>query len=1664
MDAVRLKSRERVRVPPEALAAVQAAYEEGQYLDAWELARSVGPLDAWIGTDALAMAGRLAYRLGGGRLGMSLHLRALREDPGSPAAWAWALRAVSTRQGPLAALEAARRLPPRSETSEVLSFRAEMRLALRDFDEVARLLARARDLSRGDAWIDLLQALALQEADAYEEALAQVEGVLTARPWYRPAVDARADLLVLLGRDDEAVALLEEGLTRLQASTLAATLVGLHLEHGRHGAGEAMLDQVEALSPLRDRRLTAWIDARRSDAAYGCGDLDRAVALARRAGASGNVFYARLADRLASAAAPRRVLLPVPWVRQHRLTCAPATMSALVRHFGGDARHLEIADAICYDGTPDHAQRSWAARQGLVAREFTVTWEAATALLDRGVPFALTTVDPGNAHMQAVVGYDRVRRTLLLRDPSSRYLGEIVGDAGLADYAACGPKGLVLLPPSEASRLDGLLLPEAELHDLYLRVQEALVAHDRPGAAAAAAELRATAPGHRLALQADRSIAAYDADEPARLRATEALLALHPDDVNHRLAKQASLADLGRQDERIAWLRAECARAGHPLLRVALADVLRADARAEGEALRLARAAARSLHAGSHHTLGHVLWDRDERQAALLAYRAAACLERTDERFSESYFLASRLVGCTEEALVLLRDRFERQGRKAAGPAFTLVDALDLLDRRREALEVLDRALAWRPDDGALLLYAARVRAAGSETAAAEALLARAAGAARPADLKRTAARVAETRGDLAAAAAAWAEVAELEPFDVDAVGAAARLLDETRGRPEAVAFLRVRVGRHPRHHRLCRLLAEWLAGGPPVEREAAIRGILDANPSDAWAWRELALALAWGGRTEEALAAVARAGEIDPRSPSHHKVRSSVLERAGRIDEAKAALMEAVRGSVDDGWAIGELLRLSADAEERERHLAFVHAEIVAQVLSGDALLAYQSAAGGVLEPARLERELRGAWEARPDLWHSWVALARQRELAGRPSESAQLLGHAAERFELLPRIWLELSDAHRAAGDGAGQLRALERAAALAPGWSEAVVRLAELLHRDRKFEAARTMLAHAVRRQPTHAVLRGWLALSTWESGDREGAVAALERALALDHQYGWALERLTAWCRELGRAGDALTIVERIAAEHSQDAGAWVLVARARRGVDGKLEALARALAIAPRFAAAHELRAQVLADAGRIDEAIEAARAPILAGRIPRSLRLAAARLEARRGSRLGVARMEVEELLQCEPDYLDAWMQLAQWHEDAGRHHEGVTASRRVVRLAPSDATSHAYLARALLGAGEREEAKAELRRTLGLDPDHRWALDRLFEAELQDRDTAAAEALLPALERLAPNEGPLFRVRIAVARGDAAGALAQLELLARGDDRARLEQAALVLDGADAGALDARLDALLSDPGAGRAAGALFAVRARASGWPRRRRRLLDAALAATPPTPAALGAAERRLDQLSPPALWLSLLRFVRRHRVALAGDPGTWGMVGYALTSSKRDRRVARWMSAWRERAGVEPWMLINLALSLRNLGRSPEATPVSEAAIGLRPDHTTPMHEVLLALDAALAGDVHAAGRLGGEHRELGAYYRFQVELAEAIRAGESGGTPREGFALALRHLRAADAAVPDRSTSPWLRRAWSATIGSLALRRTGAPALAAPFALLVRLRIWAGRKK
>jgi tetratricopeptide (TPR) repeat protein len=1213
---------------------------------------------------------------------------------------------------------------------------------------------------------------------------------------------------------------------------------------------------------------------------------------------------------------------------------------------------------------------------------------------------------------------------------------------------------MVMVPSARAALLDGVELPEAGLYDLYHRVQAALVEHRREVAGRAAAELGRTAAGHRLALQARRSLAGYDGDEQARLAATEALLEAFPDDVNLRLSRQASLASLGRRRARVEWLRAECGRCGHPLLSRALADALRVDARELREAERMARHVVRRLPgcADGYHLFGHILWEEGEREEALRAYRTAACLDDTGECYADSYFRACRCLGRTDEALAFLRGRFERLGHKAPWPAFTLHEALDALERTGEAFAVLERALAWRPDDGPLLLFAARASAAAGDLRRADGLLQRAGQAARRSDVLRTAARIAEGRGELTQATGLWSELARLEPTHVEAARATARLLDQTQGRDAARGWLREHARRNAHHQELRHLLVEWLHGEPTEEIEAELRDILAVNPGDAWALRELALVLSCRGEAGEALALVARAAEVDPTSPSTHNVRATVLARAGRLDEAKASLCESIALDVDGEWPLPELLRLSADGAERARHLELVHRELVRQVTLGDGLLTYQRHAARILPPSELLETLREGHRIRPDLWHAWVALARQLRWTGDLEGAGDLLEEAGRRFPLLPRVWLELALVHRAAGRRAPQREALERALDLDPAWVEAALQLAELLHGEGEFEAEAALVRRTLRRVPSDAFLHGWLAGALEALGQREAAEASLRRALELDPGYVWAWNELVSLCGDAGREEVPRALAGEIARARPRDPAAWALVARAREGAE-RLEALERALDLEPGDPVCNGMWMDALAEAGRYDEALAVPGASLWNGAAPRSLKLRAARIAERRGRAEDAAGalQALEDLVAAEPDYVEAWEQIADWHAEGGRGEAELAAAREVVRLAPHNAVSFGYLGRALADSGERGRAKDALQRAIELDPAYLFAARRLFGLQLEDEEHEAARETLACLERHAPViEARLHRLELAASRCDRESALGELSELAASAKRWLLDRAATAFERVGWGrALDEALRSCVAAGTGSRDAGRLWFERS-VGELERPARKLLERTLAAAAKvSPAALGAIDALLERLAePPATW-KLRAFLRRHAALLARDTVAWGNVGYALVAVRRPRRAAAWLSDWRGRRDVRPWMLLNFALALRDLDRLGEAAAVGREALKLRRDHTTPLHELLLGSDAGLAGDLASLAELPPVDPDLAPHYRSLRHLLEALRAGLGGEDRRAAWRAAMGHLAASGRAAPRQRRRPALRRLHRRAAWVLA-RRRGGGGLLTPF--------------
>jgi tetratricopeptide (TPR) repeat protein len=702
-----------IEVPPAEIARITDLYARGLYLQAYEIARSIGPLTEWQGIAGRLIGGRLAGNLGSRKVGELLHMRAWAADRTHLEAIYFYAYSVLTRRGPLAAWKFLLKFPEStwngSEVgADVLALKGRVVASFRDFERAGRWLDEAEQLGSNQVWLWCERAAVLEMQDRYEAAMEAAQHALSLRPWFRPAVQQLAQSYQLLNRDDDARALLIEASRTIESGSCNAQLSVLLEEAGDFAGAIAAWEDNLRLSPLYDDvALQGW-HARMADLHYLSGRRSIAIEHARKTPADS--WQQEMADRLeAEPDSTRRVHLRVGFVRQHHVTCVPATLSAVAAYLGKTIDHLALAREITYDGTPDHVERAWLEANGFVAREFRLTWEVAVALLDRGIPFTLTTTEINSGHLQAVIGYDVVRRTLLIRDPYLRWHSEFNVAPLLERYAPFGPRAMVFLPAEDAARLQGIELPEAALYDGYYHVRRALHHHARSDAQVEADKLAASDPAHRLALFAQRDIAFYDGNVPRQLAVTDALLQLHPECGNFLRGKLYALRELAHRAEYTEFLQTLVKDEVDPSFWCDWAHELSLDARRAPDACRWMQRCLRFRSADPENLAGmaNLLWDDRQFERALEFYRLAACLRDTVDSFSRSYFLAARHLRQTDAALNWLRERFARDRGKSIVPTQGLYWALQTLDRSEEAMAVLEEALALRPDDGELLLYAA---------------------------------------------------------------------------------------------------------------------------------------------------------------------------------------------------------------------------------------------------------------------------------------------------------------------------------------------------------------------------------------------------------------------------------------------------------------------------------------------------------------------------------------------------------------------------------------------------------------------------------------------------------------------------------------------------------------------------------------------------------------------------------------------------------------------------------------------------------------------------------------------------------------------------------------------------------------------------------------------
>ena len=1359
-----------MHIPPADLAPIRELYARGLYLQALRVAERFGPLKDWANTPARLLGGRLAIQLGAARLGRWLHIRAYRDTPAHPEAIYYHARYRLERFGPLAAWKFLRSHPDQDWNDAAPEVRADwyglhafVCGRLRDFDRAERWLAKAESLSHDRAWLCVERAAVLEFAERPEEALAVARKSLTLIPDFRPGVQAAAHLLQVLGREREALDRLADVSTRIESGIVVAHLAALQLDLRMFEDARRSYERYAELSPLRDEDTEKWLAARRADTAYFCGDFAAAAEHARTADEE---FYTSFADRLASGeGVSPTVRLDVP-----RPEPKPASTLDLVPAFWKASAKPAPTDLTPADGLQDVRERLWANENGFTTAEFTVTPDALFTLLERGVPFLLTMVDAGYSHSQLAVGCDRARRSVWLTDATERRSNEAPLSLLSERYASTGPRGLLILPEAEAHRIADVVLPDRAVYDRLHEVQAALHKHVRPAAVAAYERMKAEDTGHRLTRLARFAIARYDANPTLLLHAVDALLAQFPDDNTFQLARLNVLRELGRKEERTEATRRQLLRKdADPLFAHHYAQALLTDPTRLEEAERLMRRAVRQrpFAPAGYYILGNVLWEQRRFQEATDLYRFAAALEDRDEQFAEAYFRAARAVEQAPEAMRFLRARYERTRGKVAGPGRAMFYALSEEDEIAAAFGALEACWSASqsgdgkrspPEVGEVMLFAAEMRTNYNDPAAGQKLLDEARPLATRQTWLRSAARQALVRADLAEARRCWEELLADDPLAPDGHRNVSRAIADLQGRSAAVAWVRGQCDRFPHHYPLHQLLIDWLRGelvpeGEPSPAEPVIRHLIDLCPDDAWARRELALHLANHGRTAEAFPELEVAKKLEPDSPSYFYTLGHALNRDDRPKEARETYEEAVRRSVDNEVAIGELFALARTDAEKKDVIEFVADELRRQSAFGDGLLAFREhavQAHDAIEPDDLMRLLQDVFDEHPDLWQAWSVTIQQLTLVGRVEEARKLAEEAVERYPLLARLWVDLAEVCHAQDDREGQVRALRQAVHVAPGWSYAARELADAMEANDEAEEARVILEQAVARSPLDPVNHGYLADNLWSAADQSDpahpdeaaafqrdAIERLRIALKIDPGYDWAWRHLGLWTERLGEPDKAAEVAREVCKLRPGDPRGWLALARMLQGPESNDEVLAaldRAIALNPRGLEAYDLKAERLADMGRFDEAKAAALPDVFEDDPPMILQGRAAWVEARRGN-LPLACREMQALVTLEPTYYWGWQQLAEWYNEAGRPAEFLEATEKLVELRPDNPIALAMRGEARLRNDDREGGKEDLRDAQHLEPGYSYPGMLLFDAHLQDEEYPQARAALARLE-----------------------------------------------------------------------------------------------------------------------------------------------------------------------------------------------------------------------------------------------------------------------------------------------------------------------------------------
>lgn len=448
-----------------------------------------------------------------------------------------------------------------------------------------------------------------------------------------------------------------------------------------------------------------------------------------------------------------------------------------------------------------------------------------------------------------------------------------------------------------------------------------------------------------------------------------------------------------------------------------------------------------------------------------------------------------------------------------------------------------------------------------------------------------------------------------------------------------------------------------------------------------------------------------------------HPDDRAAWVAAYRRADDPAAAVLSAVETPEDRG----ELMQLALTFEEEDPNeaLSLITRATDLQVhrLPGElAMLHYLSAriAQQLGEYEYASSAIQSALERWDDesRWHT-----RYAEIISVMGDHPGAIEHIQKAIILEPDhgdLYVSLGNAYLRHGEFNESIVALEQACTRDPDNSEIWLALVGAHRAKGDLEAAATCAERAITLAPQEIHPLLLRADISKQAGELEDAFNRVQAALRMDPHSIDAHLSIIDILETMGRSDEALLTIEDAIA-HSEDPLPLKL---ARADVLWRTQDIKTATAALQELAQEYPgevsvlIRlAEIMAESGDSEAAIQAAQNALRADLstldlVSQSrLHLLMSRLLRQKGQ-LDKAIHHSKNAIQCEPQLLEAHLELGRAHQERREHLEAMQAFEQAIKVAPTDPRPYYLAGMAMKESKDYQGAEGMLRRAVGIAPD----------------------------------------------------------------------------------------------------------------------------------------------------------------------------------------------------------------------------------------------------------------------------------------------------------------------------------------------------------------------